>query len=112
MPKTLFGTNLKRDIVDILSFLLRIKGKEEILELIEHHFFLVQAICVEGMQIDWAQIICDELSSWMNAARGFKKFYMSSYVIYALDTQHLWADLPSIQNYDKCTKVYEFYPHM
>ena len=52
MPKTLFGTNLKKEIVDILTLFLRLKGKEEILEFIEHHFFLVQAICAKGIKID------------------------------------------------------------
>lgn len=41
----------EREIVDILSLLLRLKGKEEILEFIEYHFFLVQDICAKGMQI-------------------------------------------------------------
>jgi hypothetical protein len=89
MSKILFETKLKREIVDILSLLLKFKGKEEILEFIEHHFFLVQAIYTKGMQIDWAQIISNELASWMNSAQGFKHFYMSSYLIYALATYHL-----------------------
>ena len=54
MPMTLFRTNLKREIVDILAMLVRLKGKEEILDFIEHHFYLVQAICAKGLQIDWA----------------------------------------------------------
>ena len=37
---------------------------------------------------------------------------MSSYLIYSLAIDHLWPDLPSIQNYDEHTKVYEFYPHV
>ena len=49
MAKNLFGTNFKREIIDILALLLRLKGKEEILEFIEHHFFLVQSIYAEGL---------------------------------------------------------------
>lgn len=49
MLKTLFSTNLKREIVDMLVLFLRLKGKEEILEFIEHHFFLVQEICAKDM---------------------------------------------------------------
>lgn len=112
MPRTLFGTNLRREIVDILALLLRLKGKEEILDFIEHHFFLVQAICAEVMQIDWAQIICDELASWLNSAKAFEQFYMSSYLIYALATNHLWPGLPNIEDYDENTRVYEFYTHL
>ena len=54
LQRTLFRTNLKKEIVDILVFLLRLKGKEKIMDFIEHHFYLVQDICVEGLQIDWA----------------------------------------------------------
>ena len=50
--KTLFRSNLKREIVDIVTVLLRLKRMEEILEFIEHHFFLVQAIYAKGLQID------------------------------------------------------------
>lgn len=63
------------------------------------------------MKIDWAQIICDELASWLNSAKGFKQFYMSSYFISSLATHHFWPGLPSILDYNKHTKVYEFYPH-
>ena len=72
MPKTLFETNLKREIVDILARLLRLKGREEILDFIEHHFFLVHAICAEGLQIDWAEIIREEPASWLGSAKAFR----------------------------------------
>ena len=39
--KDLFGMNLKRGIVDILMLLLILKEKDDILEFIKHHFFLV-----------------------------------------------------------------------
>ena len=112
MPKTLLGTNLKQVIMDILTLLVKLNGREEILEFIEHHFFLVQEIGVEDMKTNCAQIIYHELASWLNSARGFKKFYMSSYLIYALSSDHLWNGLQIIPNYDECTKVYELYPHL
>ena len=92
--------------MDILTLLLRLKGREEILKFIEHHFFLVKAICVEDMQMNWEQIICDELTLWLNLARGFKKAYMSLYLMYTLANHLLWPNLPIILNYDEHTKVY------
>lgn len=41
MMKTLFGTSLKIENVDILALLARLDGKLEILDLIEHNFYLV-----------------------------------------------------------------------
>lgn len=52
MLKTIFGTNLKHEIFDILTLLLRLKGKDKILDFIEHHFYLVQAIIGEDMKVD------------------------------------------------------------
>lgn len=37
---------------------------------------------------------------------------MSSYLIYALATHHLWPGLPSIEDYDENMRVYEIYPHL
>ena len=39
VPKTLFGTNLKPEIVDILVLLHRLKGEVEALNFIEQFFF-------------------------------------------------------------------------
>lgn len=77
MTRTIFRTNLKREIMDILALLLRLKGKEEILDFTKHHFFLVQVVCAKGLKIDWAQIICEELATWLNLEKGFKQFFMS-----------------------------------
>lgn len=96
--------------MNILILLLRLKGHEEVLNFIEHHFFLVHDVCVEGQYLYWAQILCDELTSWMNSAKVFKQFYMSSYMIYALATYHLWSGLTYNEAFDESTKVYEFYP--
>lgn len=109
MLKTLFRTTLKREIVDILALLSRLDGKPEILDLVECNFFLVQAICVQDMFIDWAEILCEKLASWLSSSQGFKQFYMSSYLIYAMATRHLWPSLPAIQNFNDNTKIYEFY---
>jgi hypothetical protein len=45
VPKTLFGTDLKPEIVDILVLLHRLKGEVEAFNFIEKYFFLVQFIC-------------------------------------------------------------------
>ena len=39
VPKTLFGTDLKPEIVDILVLLHRLKGEVEALNFVEHYFF-------------------------------------------------------------------------
>lgn len=49
--------------MDILILLLRLKGQEEVLNLIEHHFFLFHVVCDEGQYLDWEYILCDELTS-------------------------------------------------
>lgn len=109
LPKSLFGTSMKREIVDFLVLLVRIKGHEEVLNFIKHHFFLVQTICAYGQCIGSAQIICDELCSWLNSTRAFQQFYMSSFLIYILAAIHLWVGLTSIEDINEETKVYEFY---
>ena len=45
VPKTLFGTDLKPEIVDILVLIHRMKGEVEALNFLEYYFFLVQVIC-------------------------------------------------------------------
>ena len=44
VPKTLFDTDLKPEIVDILVLLHQIKGEVEALNFVEQYFFLVQII--------------------------------------------------------------------
>ena len=44
VPKTLFGTNLKLNIIDIMVLLHRLKGEVEALNFVEQYFFLVQVI--------------------------------------------------------------------
>ena len=81
MSKTLFGTNLKREILDILDLLLRLKGASEVLNFEENYFYLVKVIYVEGKYIDWAHIMCDKVTSWLNLAKAFKQFYISFYLL-------------------------------
>ena len=47
VPKTLFSTNLKPEIVDILVLLHRLKGEVEALNFVEQYFFLVQIIFLD-----------------------------------------------------------------
>ena len=54
VPKTLFGTILKPEIVDIMVLLHRLKGEVEALNFVEQYFFLVQVICSDTQYIDWA----------------------------------------------------------
>lgn len=51
-PKTLFGTNLKPNIIEILILLHRLKGEVEALNFVEQYFFLVQVIFSDTQYID------------------------------------------------------------
>ena len=84
VPKTLFGTNLKPEIVDILVLLHRMKGEVEALNFIEQYFFLVQVICSSMQYIDWAQEVSENLSNALCAMKFYNTFYMSSFLIYML----------------------------
>ena len=44
VPKTLFGTDLKPKIMDILVLLHGLKSELKTLNFVEHYFFLVQTI--------------------------------------------------------------------
>ena len=52
VPKTLFGIDLKLEIVDILVLLHRLKGEVEAFNFVEQYFFLVQVICSDTQYID------------------------------------------------------------
>ena len=99
VPKTLFGTNLKPKIMDILVLLHRLKGEVEALNFVEHYFFLVQIICSDTQYIDWAYEVSEHLSRALSAAKFYNSFYMSSFLIYMLASLQLWPDLPRIENF-------------
>ena len=52
VPKTLFGTDLKPKIVDMLVLIHRLKGEIEAFNFIEQYFFLVQVIFSDTQYID------------------------------------------------------------
>ena len=59
--KTLFGTDLKPEIVDILVLLHRLKGEAEAFNFVEQYFFLVQIIWSYMQYIDWAYEVSEHL---------------------------------------------------
>ena len=84
VPKTLFGTDLKPEVVDILVLLHRLKGEVEALNFVEQYFFLVQVICSDTQYIDWAYEVSENLSRDLSVAKFYNTFYMSSFFIYML----------------------------
>ena len=110
VPKTLFGTNLKPQIVDILVLLHQLKGEVEVLNFVKQYFFLVQIICSDTQYIDWANEVSEHLSRALSAAKFYNSFYMSSFLIYMLASLQLWPGLPRIENFPNNVKSYEFYP--
>ena len=62
VPKTLFGIDLKLEIVDILVLLHRLKGEVEALNFVEQYLFLVQIIFSDTQYVDWAYEVSEHLS--------------------------------------------------
>ena len=110
VPKTLFGTDLKSEIADILVLLHRLKGEVEAFNFVEQYFFLVQVICSDTQYIEWAYEVSEHLSRALNAAKFYNSFYMSSFLIYILASLQLWRGLPRIEEFFDNVKSYEFYP--
>ena len=79
VPKTLFGADLKPEIVDVFVLLHRLKGEVEALNFVEQYFFLVQVICLDTQYIDWAHEVSENLSKALSAAKFYNTFYMSSF---------------------------------
>ena len=71
LPKNLYGTNLKKEIVDILVPLHQLKGKEDVLNFVEHYYYLMQVVCAESEYVDEAQIMSDQLASWLQTTKVF-----------------------------------------
>ena len=110
VPKTLFGTDLKPEIIDILVLLHRLKGEVEAFNFIEQYFFLVQIVCLDTQYVDWAFEVSKQLSRALSAAKFYNSFYMSSFLIYMLASLQLWPGLPRIEDAPENVKSYEFYP--
>ena len=73
VPKTLFGTNLKLEIIDILVLLHRLKSEVEALNFFEQYFFLVQLIFFVTKYIYWAHEVSEIMSNALYAAKFYKK---------------------------------------
>ena len=69
MSKTLFGVDLKPEIVDILVLIHKMRGEVEALNFMEYYFFLVQFICSGTQYIDWAQEVSKDLSNALRVAK-------------------------------------------
>ena len=110
VPKTLFGTHLKPEIVDIVVLLHQLKGEVEALNFVEQYFFLVQIIFLDTQYVEWAYEVYEHLSRSLNAAKFYNSFYMSSFLIYMLASLQLWLGLPKIEYFPDDVKSYEFYP--
>ena len=110
VTKTLFSTDLKPKIVDILVLLHQLKGEVEALNFIEQYFFLVQIICLDTHYVDWVYEVCEHLSKALSAKKFYNTFYMSSFLIYMLASLQLWLGLPRIEDFTNDVKSYEFYP--
>ncbi len=110
VPKTLFSTDLKPEIMDILVLSHRLKGEVEAFNFVEQYFFLVQIICSDTQYIDWVYEVSEHLSRALSAAKFYNSFYMSSFLIYMLASLQLWSGLPRIKNFPDDVKIYEFYP--
>lgn len=78
VPKTLFRTNLKPEIIDIFLLLHRLKGEVVALNFIEQYFFLAQVICSDTQYIDWAQEVSKILSNALQETKFYNTFYMPS----------------------------------
>lgn len=110
VPKTLFDTNLKTEVVDILFLLHRLKGELEALNFIEKYFFLVQFIYFDTQYIDWSHEVSKILSNALHAMKFYNTFYMSSFLIYMLSSLQLWPGLPRVEEFSNDVKSYEIYP--
>ena len=110
VPKTLFGIDLKPEIVDILVLLHTLKGEVEALNFVEQYFFLVQVICSNTQYIDWAYEVSENLSRDLSVAKFYNTVYMSSFLIYMLASLQLWLGLLRIEIFPNDVKCYEFYP--
>ena len=108
--KTLFGTNLKPEIIDILVLLHRLKGKVEALNFVEQYFFLVQVIFSNTQYIDWAHEVSEIMAYALCATKFYNTFYMSQFLIYMLASLQLWLGFPRVDNFLDDVKSYEFYP--
>lgn len=109
LSKTLFGSDLKLEIVNILVLLHRLRGEEDALNFVES-FFLVKVICIDEQYVDWMQLVREFISSALQSMKIFNSFHMSSLLIYMLASLQIWPGLPYIQNYTEDVKVYDFYP--
>lgn len=96
VSKTLFGIDLKPEIIDILVLLHHLKGEVEALNFVEHYFFLVQIIYLDTHYVDWAYEVSENLSRALSATKFYNTFYMSSFLIYMLASLQLWLGHPRI----------------
>ena len=110
VPKTLFGTNLKPEIVDIMVLLHIMKGEVEALNYIEQYFFLVQVICLGMQYIDWTHEVSENHSNSLCTVKFYNIFYMSYFLIYMLASLQLWLGFQRIEKFPNDVKCYEFYP--
>ena len=110
VPKTLFRTNLKPKIIDILVLLHRLKGEVEALSFIKQYFFLIQVIFFDTQYIDWAHEVSEIFSNALHVAKFYNTFYISYFLIYMWDSLQLWLGLPKVENFSDYVKSYEFYP--
>ena len=110
VPKSLFGTNLKIEIIDTMVLLHRLKGEVKALNFVEQYFFSVKVICSDTQYIDWAYEGSKNLSNALRATKLYNTFYMSSFLIYMLASLQLWPGLPRVEIFPDDVKSYEFYP--
>jgi hypothetical protein len=64
----------------------------------------------EKYVIDWGYLISSEISFQLNNLKKTQKFYMTSYLIFAISHGHPFEDLPRARNVDfKLEPVYAMY---
>ena len=63
--KDLIWHQFKREIINIMVPLHRLKENEYSINFVEHCYYLVRVMCAKGEYVDKVQIMHDNLSNWL-----------------------------------------------
>jgi hypothetical protein len=62
--------------------------------MLKYIVYILHFVVHEDALIDWGQIISNEISFQLGGLRKTQKFYMTSYLVYAIAYCHIFEDFP------------------
>lgn len=111
MAKVQHRREFKEDAKDLITMLSRVFGYPNAGDF--YPWMVKFILTIFDKKIDWTTLISDNIHEQLKSVLETNKFYMTSYLVYMLDSQATFLGLIRLGSFQLAeVKIYEHYPQL